>query len=617
MTAPTNIIGELSAAATGLPVQHDHKRRRRKRINKDETSSISAILGCTNSSSDFCDESKTWRTAIEGADRATTNQKLVTSETVPAAAATVKETPCALQRRIQENQDLSMALPYLLLKREIGIFQSRKMCTNMILACGETSNNNAIFASSSSNGTFPRLMLQQFKRSGAVITREQECSLSWRPYARRRVLFSRLETSPCDAVLGISRDGSFFIAIGPCQENPLVNLALHFYGMPSPHALHSAPYCNKKSGMNRITSPRMYTIPLLTTESSSSSALFCAHEGVCEARVDILIAANIGAAFILPLENEDNEMLGKLVIFPVPNSLSECNEVIGWGLHSSEVYMNKTTSSIMTNLLWPAKTIPYFSNSTLEANAINNSSGHFDKVMTDFDGYIIFNDEADGYRVCWIKVGYSSHNRRLETISPATHSNNNRLQYGADAGIVSLPVVDMDWEHVQTARRKDGHSSTGPESHYGLQVALMAYLHIDVLLMDIIGRHSSTRRLPNFSYNIISVEGGRIVELVIGFSNSNIIIVSDNVPPPKSLGIIIRLDLVYQSYEEVGWIPSNADFKDDYSLAKWCVSLSSTINQRCPPYASCCDHYSNEAVVAMKPVRKLESPSSPIELYYG
>ena len=308
-------------------------------------------------------------------------------------------------------------------------------------------------------------------------------------------------------------------------------------------------------------------------------------------------------------------MLGKLVIFPVPNSLSRCNEVDGWGLHSSEVYMNKTTPSIMTNLLWPTKIIPYFSNSTLEGKAMKNSSGCFDKKIRDFDGHIIFNDEADGYRLCWIQVG--SRNRRPETVSPATHSNNNRLQYGADAGIVSLPIVDMDWEPVQTARRMDGHSSPGPESYYRLQIVLMAYLHIDVLLMDIIGRHSSTRRLPNFSYSIISVEGGRIVELIIGFSNSNGIIVSDNAPPPKSLGIIIRLDLVYQSYEEVRWISSNVDFKDDYSLAKWCVSLSSAINQRCPPCASCCDHYSNEAVVAMKPVRKLESPSSPIELNYG
>ena len=233
MTVPTKMIDELSAAATaelvaGLPVQHDHKRRRRKRNNKDETS-----ISCTNSSSDLCDESNTWRTAIEGADCATMSQKLVTSETVPAA--TVKEAPYALQGRILEDQDISKALPYILLKREIGIFQSCTMRTKMILAYGEARNNNAIYASSSSNGVFPRLMLQQFKRSEAMITREQECDLSWRPYARRRVLFSRLQTSPCDAVLGISRDGSFFIAIGPCQENPLVNLALHFYGNPRHH----------------------------------------------------------------------------------------------------------------------------------------------------------------------------------------------------------------------------------------------------------------------------------------------------------------------------------------------------------------------------------------------
>jgi len=34
----------------------------------------------------------------------------------------------------------------------------------------------------------------------------------------------------------------------------------------------------------------------------TTSTLFQAHEGACEARVDILIAENIGAAFILPLE---------------------------------------------------------------------------------------------------------------------------------------------------------------------------------------------------------------------------------------------------------------------------------------------------------------------------
>jgi hypothetical protein len=57
----------------------------------------------------------------------------------------------------------------------------------------------------------------------------------WRPYAERTILFSRLKTSPCDAVLGITYDGSILVAIGPsknCNEGSM-NVVLRFYGNPS------------------------------------------------------------------------------------------------------------------------------------------------------------------------------------------------------------------------------------------------------------------------------------------------------------------------------------------------------------------------------------------------
>jgi hypothetical protein len=57
----------------------------------------------------------------------------------------------------------------------------------------------------------------------------------WRPYAERTILFSRLKTSPCDAVLGITYDGSILVAIGPSNKynEGSMNVVLRFYGNPS------------------------------------------------------------------------------------------------------------------------------------------------------------------------------------------------------------------------------------------------------------------------------------------------------------------------------------------------------------------------------------------------
>lgn len=276
----------------------------------------------------------------------------------------------------------------------------------------------------------------------------------------------------------------------------------------------------------------------------------------------------------------------------------------------------------MKDVLWPTTVIPVppssFSNAALGTS--------------DFEGYLLFNDEADGYRICWIQlsqgeIGYHSKKNQFP-----------QLQYKVDASILCLPVSDVDWEGIIN----HPHDDEDCNRHGFLQVALMAYLHVDALLGDILSRRLSsftTRQLPNFSYSLLSVESGRTVELVIVFQNNHLSLELGEGYSPPSLGVFVRLDLVTLSYEERNWTDSDADLCDETVFSKWCASLSPFRRAICCSnscnilakdwhgmrrhnytrslYVSFCDHFSNEAVLDMKPLRALQSSASPLTLYYG
>jgi hypothetical protein len=327
---------------------------------------------------------------------------------------------------------------------------------------------------------------------------------------------------------------------------------------------------------------------------------------------------------IRTLKSEDNESVGNLFIFTLPYPLSAyygSDKTTAFVLQSSRLTIKAAKLATMKDVLWPTSVIPVHPSSFPSAAL----------KISDFDGYLLFNDEADGYRICWIQ---------LSQCKIGCHSNNNqfaRLQYKVDANILCLPVSDVDWEPISN----HPHGNLDCNSYEFPQVKLMAYLHVDALLCDVLSRRLSnftTRQLPNFSYSLLSVESGRTVELVIVFENNHLSLELKKGYIPPSLGVFVRLDLVTLSYEERSWTYSDADLCDETLFSKWCASLSFFRRAICCPNncnilaknwhavgrhkdirslcVSFCDHFSNEALLDMKPLRSLQSSASPVTLYY-
>lgn len=221
-----------------------HKRRKSKTNEKPDLTKGSKF----SLSSSFCDAS-TWRNN----PTATTT----TANTATTACFAHKPVSCPYYDGVGE---ISMALPSLLRLRETGVL-SRRSCENESLLptilgrrsgdpCFAPTNLLAVRSSFSSLlllTTRDRLKQGLVQNSANCDLRMESKGLKieccnnfrpcWRPYAKRVIPFSHLETSPCDAVLGISHDGSFLIAIGPppkCHEAS-IKLALRFYGNHTPN----------------------------------------------------------------------------------------------------------------------------------------------------------------------------------------------------------------------------------------------------------------------------------------------------------------------------------------------------------------------------------------------
>ena len=277
-------------------------------------------------------------------------------------------------------------------------------------------------------------------------------------------------------------------------------------------------------------------------------------------------------------------------------------------------------------------------------------------TVHEFEGYLLFNDEADGYRLCWLQLGGHHETEEASLVCSSfayvKGTKSSRFRFTARANVISIPI-DVEWELVTGSPTEIVNEGTGSVE---LSVVLMAYLHIDILLIDILGRLRGSsfpvRCLPSFCYNLVSVEAGRTVELVIVFQDIDYI--GAGTEAPKALGVFVLFDLVDQSYEELEWVQSMRVF-DDLSLSHWCIALSLSRRAKAvhgdgsaPFYVNYvrnvekilltqggrgneddtaspilswlypfCDHYSNEAVIEMKPLGMLRCTGSPTELHYG
>jgi hypothetical protein len=221
----------------------------------------------------------------------------------------------------------------------------------------------------------------------------------------------------------------------------------------------------------------------------------------------------------------------------------------------------------LRNSIWPTQLIPV-QNVEGAAHLCNS----FRKAIS---GYILFNDEDDGFRISWLATFGMMHR-------PAKYLHRPCKIRPSRQDIISLPEEKV-WEtnvSYSATGQMQPDSSTWDGSH--LEVAFEAYLSIDALLRDILDKrkHSSmfrkspyqsdcVRFMPEFCYNLVSVTADRMeITLVLVFSNKEKHLHTMK-KVPLAMGVFVRINLYDQSYDELQWVCDNST----RSLKSWCASL--------------------------------------------
>lgn len=285
-----------------------------------------------------------------------------------------------------------------------------------------------------------------------------------------------------------------------------------------------------------------------------------------------------------------------MVIFETPRDGAATTK----SFHCCNVRIGGWKSFTMRNALWPAVYVPLRPSANCR-NVHELSSLMFDTNVS--SAHILFNDEDDGFRITWIqpfKEEARDSSSRATRIPLPSH----KIQ-AVRKDIISLTDEQETWEECLSDPRtglihqgdNDDTGSLHTITDYSpqLDIAFEVYLHIDALLIDIITRRQQSsfmfqmspyqsdtvRFIPNFYYNLISVSGdGLDVTLVIVFSNKEKMIMQSSQPSsnnkkklPAALGVVIKLSIFNQSYDELRWV-QHPSCEDDPSMKQWCNSLA-------------------------------------------
>ena len=415
---------------------------------------------------------------------------------------------------------------------------------------------------------------------------------------KRVIPFSKLQTPVMDAILDFDRTGSYLIGIGnglatsttELCDNFFPSLSLRCYAVPSPAILgkiHDHHHTQK-------VTKHIFTIPLSLDrrkhkQSSGNSLLSSSIDVEEEASASntpcqILMShdGSLGVTFVHnslspvfdpaisdpSLFQRSEDILGSIIIHPLPSQFIssrirtiKCSNVRidGW-------------KHTMRNLLWPAPFVPCAKSSQDESDNI------FESYRSTDCGYILFNDEKNGYRIFWIEYSPTVRDEEKctrEYISTSCPRN--------DIIPTRNDIIIKPYQSGVESHRTDiitGLTTTVMESdictEHELAIPVEAYLQIDALFSDILCRKKhfiSTKapstetaftsdrpfsRMPDFFYNLVSVENARSVKIVIAFSNpcfqEQLLSGKNNRKVPASLGVLVQLDLFDQSYSELEWL---------------------------------------------------------------
>jgi hypothetical protein len=414
----------------------------------------------------------------------------------------------------------------------------------------------------------------------------------WRPYAHRTIPFTRLGTPPSDAVLAMDRTGSYVLSLGSTdgdQNDPRATpgLALRFYGIPNRNNTDSN---HQRQHVQRHRATLLQCVPLLHAVGNleggqqdsnrvAGNAIFNFQGDVTPGStpVKLLISKDwrLGVALLRrrvfdgATGESQTETTGTMVIFTLPRR--RCDTLTLFTCPNVEMAISQDHSR---NLLWLVHAIP--------CDQIVTSSHVASACFRNYasvPGYLIFNDEGDGYRMTWCTAqNFLSDNTCQVNVATNGSPLKNSL-------LTAVPILtrQQSWERslcdgVTGSTIPLSHTTATPPDQ--VSVIYEAYLRIDLLLADILSRRKGfTKTRPELFFAVISMHNaGRVVNVVITFAR-----------PKKacSIGIFVNIDLFTGRYEELDWVIDSSN--NATSVQTWCNRLA--INRRMKhlrtgPYAS-------------------------------
>jgi len=518
------------------------------------------------------------------------------------------------------------SLPMLLHLREIGRRPGRR---------STSWKSHMLCQSISSSTSVPNNHDKRY--TNLLQTATQSNKQTWKQYTKQSIPFSKLQTPITDAILALSRYGSYMIGVGGVPQGITItshpiyktcpHLILKFYGVPSPCRLKQIEDQNqrvdsasRRSVPSQITSPLIHAVPLLFKNSNSQienqnhpvpPGLLGHNEYESPAAnipMKLLLSEceSVGVAFLhhstaawnssgggsntfseSPAHGED--VLGTIVIFATPTTVidkgSSTSIRLTTSYHLSNVRIGGWNAFTMRNLLWPSTLLPTIHNDSIEID----SPTTFQYLRQTLSAYILSNDEDDGFRITWISIGDGLENAEVEctTLPCSIRPTRSDIVTKSEDNVWEIITSDCQTGcYPNTKEEEDDNVKFQSKSKDGLSIAFELYLHIDALLSDIMSRRQSSlfkntpyqnesvSFMPDFYYNLVSVSPDNLkVTVIIVFSNKEKQMHSTK-KVPSALGVFVQVNLFDQSYDELKWLQHPTLSDDAASMKQWCNSLA-------------------------------------------
>ena len=395
-------------------------------------------------------------------------------------------------------------------------------------------------------------------------------------------------------------------------------LALRFHGVPSPARLLQQQRNQGITGEKEApASPLFLTIPLLMDAVDSAenqnltapSALLGDSSGHAAANTPVRMLfsrdGRMGVAIVLhstaateaspALPNatfvgspavQEEDALGTIFAFPLPGNTDRFSRRVDSyvkSLKCSNVrVIGNLRSHSFRNMLWPTRSVPL---SPLSCQNAGSASGWCNGFSMIPNGYLLLNDEDDGYRMTWLRLG-SSYISRTNTQDLSSESSTLSSSIKATRSDIICKPDYAVWESIWSDRFS-GRICSSPggdtlSEDEEIRVEYEAYFSIEALLSDIMMRRknmfASCSSLPDYFYNLISIsDDGRIITLVLVFALGKASI-SDaggtkQRRTPAAVGLFLQYDVFNNAYDEMEWV-QHPSLSDARFLRSWSNTLA-------------------------------------------